>query len=331
MKNQANATQFFYQNGNLITVNQGEQQCAIFRTGEVTLAERNTHLAAGTALLSTDQSGSVLSECREADTGTLVYTAYGHDVANANARSIVKFNGQHPTGDGHYLLGNGYRLYKPNLMRFYSPDSLSPFEKGGINAYAYCSGDPVNNADPSGHFGIPHFFRRLSSASVTENSTNRITDYREIIAQAKRFAYDPLGDNNPVKPGMLARYEHANKIIKNAQKHIAKHEDRLNLLDAPQPPSKTIYTVISNNFDANRPTPAAPLAKTSKVQPLSRKERNSRASGLTMNEQAFYDSRAPLQAPTDIFYKTRRKELNTTVEALRSSTTQTPAPPNMGL
>src|SRR5471032_2916159 len=37
-------------------------------------------------------------------------------------------------------------------MRFNSPDSLSPFWKGGVNAYAYCVGDPVNRVDPTGHF-----------------------------------------------------------------------------------------------------------------------------------------------------------------------------------
>ncbi|KPX28444.1 Uncharacterized protein ALO77_03892 [Pseudomonas coronafaciens pv. garcae] len=52
---------------------------------------------------------------------------------------------------GHYLLGNGYRAYNPVLMRFNSPDSLSPFGKGGLNAYAYCGGDPVNQSDPTGH------------------------------------------------------------------------------------------------------------------------------------------------------------------------------------
>jgi hypothetical protein len=36
-------------------------------------------------------------------------------------------------------------------MRFNSPDSLSPFGEGGMNAYAYCSGDPVNREDRTGH------------------------------------------------------------------------------------------------------------------------------------------------------------------------------------
>lgn len=51
---------------------------------------------------------------------------------------------------GNYALGNGHRTYSPALMRFYSADSLSPFAAGGLNAYAYCAGDPINRYDPSG-------------------------------------------------------------------------------------------------------------------------------------------------------------------------------------
>jgi len=49
-----------------------------------------------------------------------------------------------------YLLGNGNRIYSPVLMRFCSPDVLSPFKAGGVNAYVYCGGDPVNFIDPKG-------------------------------------------------------------------------------------------------------------------------------------------------------------------------------------
>jgi RHS repeat-associated protein len=68
---------------------------------------------------------------------------------------ILGFNGERldpVTGTTH--LGNGYRAYSPVLMRFICPDSWSPFGEGGINPYAYCDSDPVNRADPSGHFSV---------------------------------------------------------------------------------------------------------------------------------------------------------------------------------
>ncbi|EJL88097.1 RHS repeat-associated core domain protein containing protein [Herbaspirillum sp. CF444] len=65
---------------------------------------------------------------------------------------LLGYNGQRRDPvSGTYHLGNGYRAYNPVLMRFNSPDAWSPFGAGGINAYAYCAGDPVNYADPSGH------------------------------------------------------------------------------------------------------------------------------------------------------------------------------------
>lgn len=65
--------------------------------------------------------------------------------------SGLAFNGELLEGiTGNYLLGKGKRTFNPALMRFISPDPLSPFDAGDINAYAYCSGDPINYTDPSG-------------------------------------------------------------------------------------------------------------------------------------------------------------------------------------
>jgi RHS repeat-associated protein len=101
-------------------------------------------------LLNVDAHATVLREI----SGDLVYTAYGLR-ARADLVTELGFNGQIiERYTRTYLLGNGLRAYSPALMRFYSPDTLSPFGKGGLNAYAYCHGDPVNNVDPSGQFRL---------------------------------------------------------------------------------------------------------------------------------------------------------------------------------
>ena len=69
-----------------------------------------------------------------------------------------------------YLLGNGYRMYLPELMRFSAPDSWSPFGKGGVNPYAYCEADPINHADPSGHFGWFAWLNVSVAAAMTVGS-----------------------------------------------------------------------------------------------------------------------------------------------------------------
>lgn len=79
----------------------------------------------------------------------LSYTAYGHSVDGA--ATSLGFNGEWRNEDLQgYGLGHGHRYYCPALMRFLSPDVLSPFGKGGVNTYAYCQGDPVNRLDPTG-------------------------------------------------------------------------------------------------------------------------------------------------------------------------------------
>lgn len=109
-------------------------------------------------MLQSDEEGSVLGE-QAAEFSRADYSVYGYSRSGALAGPLG-FNGHwlDPVLDA-YLLGNGHRLYCPTLMRFKAPDGQSPFGKGGLNAYAYCSGDPVNRADPSGRVNI---FKRSS-------------------------------------------------------------------------------------------------------------------------------------------------------------------------
>lgn len=100
--------------------------------------------------------------------GARSYSPYGaHRPVDA---VLLAFTGQ-PVDSliGCYHLGNGRRAYNPVIMRFLSPDSTSPFSKGGLNTYAYCAGDPVNRVDPSGASWLSKVISGISilSSSVT--------------------------------------------------------------------------------------------------------------------------------------------------------------------
>lgn len=148
------STQRFYLKSRLTSEIQGSIQRSIFQQDAQLLAQRQRQDGAvETTLLASDQQRSVLHALDATRPHPLVYTPYGHRPPGSGLLSLLGFNGERPDAvAGHYLLGNGYRAFNPVLMRFNSPDSLSPFGEGGLNAYAYCVGDPVNKTDPTGHF-----------------------------------------------------------------------------------------------------------------------------------------------------------------------------------
>ena len=170
----------FYCKKRLATEIQGAIGHSIVQHGDILLAQQqhqdNTH---DTTLLATDLQRSVLHTLKANEQPRpIAYSSYGHRRAESGLTSLLGFNGERPDAvTGHYLLGNGYRAFNPVLMRFNSPDSLSPFGKGGLNCYAYCSGDPVNRSDPSGH-----------AVRYSFNRSNRV-----LYANNKEF--------RPVKPG----------------------------------------------------------------------------------------------------------------------------------
>ncbi|WP_237882892.1 RHS repeat-associated core domain-containing protein [Pseudomonas sp. PGPR40] len=154
------SVQHFYRKNHLATEIQGTVQCSLFEYEEQLLAQRQHHGGhIDSALLATDLQRSILHFVAVGQHQRSAYSAYGHRSPESGLISLLGFNGERRDSvTGHYLLGSGYRVFNPVLMRFHSPDNLSPFEKGGVNAYAYCSGDPVNRVDPTGHVFLAAFF-----------------------------------------------------------------------------------------------------------------------------------------------------------------------------
>jgi len=144
----------FYCKSRLATEIQETIGYSIVQHGDLLLAQQQReNNALNTTLLATDLQRSVLHTLKKnTERQPISYSAYGHRRAESGLNSLLGFNGERPDSmTGHYLLGNGYRTFNPVLMRFNSPDSWSPFGKGGLNAYAYCLGDPINSGDKSGH------------------------------------------------------------------------------------------------------------------------------------------------------------------------------------
>lgn len=147
------ATQRYYREGRVINEVRGQDKRTCLRNADVVLGQNRQGQGAGTGLLGTDQQCNVLTEVTGAQRRDFAYSPYGHRPAEGGLFSVLGFSGEQLDPlTGLYLLGNGYRAYSPALMRFLSPDSMSPFGAGGLNPYAYCGGDPINRVDPTGHF-----------------------------------------------------------------------------------------------------------------------------------------------------------------------------------
>lgn len=141
----------FYRKKHLTTCLQGYQSTRLFQHENLLLAQQDDAQA---QLYITDRQRTV-SGVPSTGRSHQRFTPYGYCSALHGFSSLLKFNGERPDPvTGHYLLGNGYRAYNPVLMRFNSPDSLSPFAEGGVNAYSYCLGDPVNRQDRDGHMSL---------------------------------------------------------------------------------------------------------------------------------------------------------------------------------
>lgn len=131
--------------------------------------------------------------------GHRAYSPYG--TGNELSESSLAFCGElRDPLTCSYPLGNGHRHYKPSIMRFHTPDTLSPFGDGGLNAYAYCVGDPVNHSDPTGQkpedYVLPvlSIFTNLMGVFI---SGLRFRSFYKRINSASQTALESFGPTIP--------------------------------------------------------------------------------------------------------------------------------------
>ena len=188
------AIQRFHCKARLATEVQDAVQRSIVQCEDRLLAERKYEGAkVEIALLATDLQRSVLHALDATSTRLFVYTPYGYRPMVNGVLGLLGFNGECPDRvTGHYHLGNGYRQFNPVLMRLNTPDSWSPFGKGGLNAYAYCEGEPILRSDPDGHSFGSVFTKPLKNIFTSRQSSSSV--FKKLLAAEVVYL-----DGRPIK------------------------------------------------------------------------------------------------------------------------------------
>lgn len=225
---QSNALRF-YLGDHLATEIQGAKYWSLMQHENQLLAQQQRQSGAlETRLFGTDKQRSVLNVPGATQLHPFAYTPYGYRIPQNDLLSPLGFNGERPDPlTGCYLLGNGYRAFNPVLMRFNSPDSWSPFGEGGLNAYAYCVGDPVNRMDKTGH--APRLIAWLTKKFIMASSED----------------VPLLNGSSNLAPAPSTRLSAT--LARNIEK-LRKVENRL--INLKEHPETVIRTVMDQNSDA---------------------------------------------------------------------------------
>ncbi|WP_247255642.1 RHS repeat-associated core domain-containing protein [Pseudomonas moorei] len=231
----------FYRKNRLTTEIQGAVGYSIVQHDDLLLAQQqHQQNAHDSTLLATDLQRSPLHTLKKnAQPQPIAYSPYGHRSVVSALLSLSGFNGerQDPV-TGHYTLGN-YRAFNPVLMRFNSPDSLSPFGRGGINAYTYCLNDPVNRVDPNGHFSASSLIKPFS---FLKKQIAR--PYYKLASQSRSATSTPLTNRFDRKyTNLIEDLIAAEKINKGDLKlTVIKSKEDLNIIKLKELDHKYILT-----------------------------------------------------------------------------------------
>ncbi|PVZ20115.1 MULTISPECIES: RHS repeat-associated core domain-containing protein [unclassified Pseudomonas] len=180
-------------------------------------------------LLGTDSQMSCCARLERHTVERISYASFGYSPALARYRSVwgSLISEQSP---GLYLPGNGRRAYCSwMLQRFAMSDALSPFARGGLNAYAWCLGDPINRVDPDGTFSLTHLLRVVSTfiklLKKPRHFTDRLGNFSTLtgtVGGAMHTYGHPVGPAlmkiSVAIRGALMMYQHAGTIA-NAIRH----------------------------------------------------------------------------------------------------------------
>ncbi|WP_223542226.1 RHS repeat-associated core domain-containing protein [Pseudomonas sp. BF-RE-26] len=238
--------QRFYCKNRLSTEIQGKISYSIVQHGDQLLAQQQTDGDVHhTTLPANDQQRSILQTTKtNHHPQSIAYSPYGHSPSTSGLLSLLGFNGERPDPlTGHYLLGNGYRAFNPVLMRFNSPDSFSPFGRGGLNSYAYVLGDPINSRDPTGH--KPLLMQSIVDALIKHKPRLKIP--RPHILPSTHMS---INTANSTPDGYTLAGFHG-----SSSKHIASFEKGLDIKHAGsangQKHGEGFYTTLDIDFAGN--------------------------------------------------------------------------------
>ncbi|SCZ10444.1 RHS repeat-associated core domain-containing protein [Pseudomonas sp. NFIX10] len=249
-------------------------------------------------LFATDQNQSILAQVSSIDIKQVAYCAYGYRPMNEPPSTHLGFNGElREYEPGWYILGNGYRAYNPVLRRFHSPDRSSPFDRGGLNPYAYCVGDPINYRDPTGHLAIFSLGGALLGRLATPTGALTATSIISGIAALAVMKKDPavgtallvISAASGLGAGYVSFGGRSSTHLTDSRKKIAFNSDTMSFVHpekaSPYGSLFKSHPEVSAPITAHSPPTALPRKTQNKLTGTAPKERKDYWPGATRERE----------------------------------------------